>query len=89
MKTGTNYPFKFSIVMAAYNVEIYLEEAINSILHQNIGFTESVQLIIVDDGSTDKTAEICDIYKAKYPNNIRYLYIICHRYHRRLPVCLS
>ena len=35
-----NYKFKFSIVMAIYNAEAYLEEAIQSVLKQDIGFQE-------------------------------------------------
>lgn len=47
----TDYRFKFSIISAVYNAENYLEEAIQSILAQDIGFQESVELILVDDGS--------------------------------------
>ena len=45
-----DYPFKFSIITAVYNTEAYLEDAVNSVLSQDIGFTDSVQLILVDDG---------------------------------------
>ena len=51
--TNTDYLFKFSIVTAVYNVEAYLSEAIDSILTQDIGFIESIELILVDYGSTD------------------------------------
>ena len=68
--TNTNYLFKFSIVTAVYNVEAYLSEAIDSILSQDIGFLESVELILVDDGSTDASGAICDEYQHKYPENI-------------------
>lgn len=68
--TNTNYLFKFSIVTAVYNVAPYLSEAIDSILSQNIGFLESVELILVDDGSTDASGAICDEYQHKYPENI-------------------
>lgn len=64
------HPFKFSIVTAVYNVESYLAEAIESILAQDIGFETSVQLILVDDGSTDRSGLICDEYQEKYPQNI-------------------
>lgn len=69
-----NYPFKFSIVVAVYNVEKYLAEAIESILCQDIGFKESVQLILVDDGSPDNSGQICDEYQAKYPSNIKVIH---------------
>lgn len=64
------YKFKFSIVTAVYNVEQFLVEAIESVLQQDIGFQDSVQLILVDDGSTDNSGKICDTYKDKYPGNI-------------------
>ena len=60
--TNTNYLFKFSIVTAVYNVAPYLSEAIDSILSQDIGFLESVELILVDDGSTDCCPYICDMF---------------------------
>lgn len=62
--------FMFSIVMAVYNVEEFLAEAIESVIAQDISFEENVQLILVDDGSQDTSGEICDRYQAKYPKNI-------------------
>ena len=55
------YKFKFSIVMAVYNVEQFLTEAIESVLKQDIGFEENVQLILVNDGSKDSSGKICDL----------------------------
>ena len=65
------YKYSFSIIMAVYNVEEYLEEAIESIIHQDIGFLDSVEIILVDDGSTDSSGCICDSYQKKYPDNIK------------------
>ena len=48
-QTVSDYRFKFSVVTAVYNVEPYLAEAIESILTQDIGFEESVEIILVDD----------------------------------------
>ena len=62
--------YKFSIVMACYNSERYLDEAIQSLVDQTIGFIDNVQLILCDDGSVDKTGMLCDTYKEKYPENI-------------------
>lgn len=64
----------FSVIIACYNSEKYLEEAINSIIGQSFSFGSNIQLILVDDGSTDRTAEICDRYVSLYPDNITYLY---------------
>ncbi len=69
------YKYKFSIIMAVYKVEEYVSESIESILSQDIGFEEHVQLILVDDGSPDNSGTICDSYAAKYPNNI----IVIHK----------
>ena len=62
--------FKFSIVMAVYNVEDYLEEAIDSVINQTLSFEENIQLILVDDGSSDNSRDIALNYQSKYPNNI-------------------
>ena len=62
--------FKFSIITAIYNSERYLEETIESVISQDIGFEDNVQLILVDDGSTDKSRDIAMGYGNKYPNNI-------------------
>ena len=52
--------------MSIYNVELYIEEAIQSIIEQSIGFSENVQLILVNDGSTDASVEICEKYAQEF-----------------------
>ena len=47
------YKYKFSIVMAVYNVGKYISETLDSIIAQDIGFCDNVQLILVDDCSKD------------------------------------
>lgn len=61
------YRYKFSVIMAVYNVEDYIVESIDSIINQDIGF-ENVQLILVDDGTPDNSGAICDEYAQKYDN---------------------
>ena len=73
-QTVSDYRFKFSVVTAVYNVEPYLAEAIESILTQDIGFEESVEMILVDDGSTDGSGAICDEYQQKFPDNIKVIH---------------
>lgn len=53
---------KFSIIMPAYNVEDYISRSIDSVLGQS---EKDFELIIVNDGSTDRTKEICDSYSKK------------------------
>lgn len=65
--------YRFSVVMPIYNVEEYLKEAIDSVIEQTIGFEENIQLILVNDGSPDNAASICNKYKALYPENIFYV----------------
>ena len=51
---------KISIIVPVYNVERYLGKCINSILNQTFA---DFELILVDDGSTDRSGYICDDYK--------------------------
>ena len=57
----------FSI--AAYNVEQYLENTINTILDANRN--DDIEVLIVNDGSKDKTKEIAQKLQEEYPNTIR------------------
>ena len=61
----------FSIVIPVYNVETYLDECLHSILNQVIWFKEEYEVILIDDGSTDRSGKICDEYMEKYPDVIR------------------
>lgn len=62
---------KISILVPVYNVEKYLPRCIESVLSQD--FTD-YELILVDDGSSDKCADICDEYSKKYPRIIKVLH---------------
>lgn len=51
-----------SIIVPVYNVEKYLPQCIESIINQTY---ENLEIILVDDGSTDKSGSICDEYSEK------------------------
>ncbi len=53
---------KISVIVPVYNAEKYLHRCVDSILSQT--FTE-FELLLIDDGSTDKSGEICDEYAIK------------------------
>lgn len=46
-----------SVIVAVYNIESYIERGVNSILQQTY---RNLEILLVDDGSTDKSGEICD-----------------------------
>ena len=66
--------YDFSVIMSVYNMEKYISEAVTSLLEQTIGFADHVQLIFVNDGSTDSSESICLQYKKMFPHNIDYIF---------------
>ena len=61
--------YKISVILPIYNVEAYLDECVQSIINQTIGF-ENIQMILVDDCSKDRSYEIAQEYAKKYDNCI-------------------
>lgn len=53
---------KITVIIPVYNVERYLEEAIEATINQTY---KNLEIILVDDGSTDSSGKICDEYKKK------------------------
>ncbi|WP_303997430.1 glycosyltransferase family 2 protein [Megamonas hypermegale] len=53
---------KVSVIIPVYNVESYLERCLNSVLNQTY---KDIEIILVNDGSTDSSGEICDKYGNK------------------------
>lgn len=64
--------YLFSVVVPIYNSELWIEKTIQSIVRQSIGL-DNIQLILVDDGSTDKSKQICERYQKKYQENIEFM----------------
>lgn len=62
---------KFSVVIPVYNVEEYLEDCIKSVLNQTYPCYE---IILVDDGSVDRSGELCDHFAEIYPETIKVIH---------------
>ena len=63
--------YKVSVIIPVYNAEENLENAIKSVINQTIGF-ENIELILVDDNSTDDSKKIIESYSNKYNNIVPY-----------------
>lgn len=60
---------KISIIVPCYNVEILIDRCVESLINQTIGI-ENIELIFVDDASTDCTMEHLLQWEQRYPGNI-------------------
>ncbi|MFG5126554.1 glycosyltransferase family 2 protein [Campylobacter lari] len=65
---------KYLVITAVYNAEKYLEQYFCTIFRQRLYFKRNIFLVLIDDGSTDNSADVIKKYQKKYPNNITYLY---------------
>ena len=63
----------YSIVTAVYNVAPYLDEFFKSLVAQTMGLS-ALQIVVVDDGSTDGSADVVESWRRRYPKLIE-----CHR----------
>lgn len=68
-----SYDFKMSVIIPVYNTQDYVHETLNSIINQSMGLKD-IQIILVNDGSTDDSDYILSKFQKLYPNNIKYIY---------------
>lgn len=53
---------KISFIVAVFNIEVFVSECIESLTHQTY---RNIEIILIDDGSTDNSGKICDQYASK------------------------
>ena len=66
----------YSVIVAVWNAENYIDDFLKSLVDQNIDFKKHIQVILVDDGSADKSSHIIKNWQRRYPKNIHYYYKI-------------
>ncbi len=59
---------KISVIIPAYNVESYIRRCLDSLVNQTY---DNLELIVVNDGSTDRTGEIIHEYEERFPEKVR------------------
>lgn len=62
-----NFKYKVSVIVPIYNGERYIENCVNSVMNEQ-GNRDDYEVILVNDGSKDNSAAICDEMAKKYPN---------------------
>ena len=63
---------KLSIIVPVYRAELYLARCVDSLLAQSV---EEYEIILVDDGSPDRSGALCDEYAKSHPDIVRCLHI--------------
>ena len=61
-RKGVNMKELISIIVPVYNVEKYLDKCIQSLINQTY---KNIEIILIDDGSTDSSGKICDEWAKK------------------------
>ncbi len=64
MLNSADHPL-ISVIVPVYNVEAFLKKCLNSLVHQTY---DNLEIILIDDGSTDLSPRICDEYAERYSN---------------------
>ena len=66
---------KVSVIVPMYNAEKYIEQCLDSLVNQTI--FEDMEIIVIDDGSTDQSGHIADIYADNYCGSIKVVHQEC------------
>jgi len=71
LKQESPLNYKLSVIIPAYNSQDYISRSISTVLGSTI---DSVELVLVDDGSSDNTREIISWYSEKYPDYVKKIF---------------
>ena len=66
---------KVSIIVPVYNVEKYLRKCLDSLVNQTL---QEIEILVIDDGSTDGSAKIIEEFQVQFPLKIKALDFIYH-----------
>ena len=69
----TQAPPRFSVVTAAHDVQPYLADYFAALERQSGFFPQTVQVVLVDDGSSDQTLALCQAWQARFPQAVTVL----------------
>ena len=61
------FPIKVSIIVPVYNVELYLEKCLLSLVGQTL---KEIEILVINDGSQDDSQQVIEDFQQKYPNQI-------------------
>jgi glycosyltransferase involved in cell wall biosynthesis len=61
-------PKKITVVVSVYNMEFYLDKCMKSLLEQTY---QNYEIILVDDGSTDRCPQLCEDYAARFAERVK------------------
>ena len=64
---NSDFPVKVSVIVPVYNVELYLEKCLLSLVSQTL---QAIEIVVVNDGSTDSSQQIIEDFQKKYPEKI-------------------
>lgn len=64
---NSELPIKVSIIVPVYNVELYLEKCLLSLVNQTL---KGIEILVINDGSKDNSQQIIEYFQQKYPDQV-------------------